>query len=505
MTLWTQKVFMISILFSFSSFGLSSPSHHFIDDAIKFEINSKGFEVLSDIIYESNLKNPTQTHIEHYTYSIPLLTQIDLHDIHLTPSFKELSIHPNPDNSLSINLSLEKLKIDINEIRATLFNLPFFTTTCPNMKGSLNDLEQSPIEAKLTGAVEDGHVKLSIEDFNVDLSKARLDFEASNPSCELGTENSYRKNFFEWVLKYTRPFLLRVIQYKFRKEVLKLALELEEIINMSIPINTPDFIMIPEASLNLKFHPNFINISGTKLDVAFDLEILNQETDPSSFLNKLNFEEFLRFSKISINTNAINTFIEKILENGSIPFELSPSLHEDFSDFLDISRFSDFLPDLESARFDVHYLKAQLTLDESPSLKIYKDEEKVKFAFPKLAARLLVKQDGAWIPYFKLNLEINFDSSLQVDEGIFNACIPRIQVTLDGKWDESYQPENPQFNGQVLQESLNEFLGITVEDCPITHELKPFDLVGKKISIEKIEVENPFIILHVDSKPDHSK
>ena len=498
MALQSIKLAVFTLFISKLSFGNTAPSPR-IRDAVSIDIHSQGFDTISKIIFESSLKRPKVTKLESYSFSIPFLTKVKFTGIELTPKFE--TFHLNPENSLiEAQLSLDNLEVNINKVEFTPYFLPPVMTQCSSFSVKIENLKQFPIIAKLKNIVEDGEVKLLIEEFKADLSSTNLELKPNDNICQnVSAQSRYYQLFINLLTKYARSFLLKALEAKLEKEMTKLVFKLENIINLQISLKTSDFVMVPSASLTLRFHPTNINLSEEKLSLLLDLDITNNETSRNNFTEDPILSELKKFATLSINQHAFNSIIKNIMSNGSVPFELSPSLHEYFAKILSVSELEYFFPDLATAPTDVDYLKAVLTLSKDPEISVNSSENHINLLIPKLDVRLMIKQNGVWRDYFKIMIKFSIDSILEAQSGEFTSCFSPPNMSIQGEWAKNYTPTNDTFNSEFLNDLMQQLIEVAVSDCPISHQMRPLRIGSKKILPDHIRVDAPFIKFDVVS------
>ena len=469
------------------------------------DLSPEGFDLAAAVIKELGLVDIKGQQLSDFSDRFGLVMEASFQDMTVDLSLADVRLTPS-DAAIDAEFSFNKARLKIGKL--ILYpSIPVLRTECLNAEYVIADGE--PVRAALRAGIRlvDGQVRLTREHFS--LAKQ---VRASNV---IGPSNCTGVLKLGWVRRVAARGFLKLARLSFggaiNRQIVKLMPEVEAAVNrlthQEFPVEIRNFPAQEKRQLLLGVQPTRLTIGPSGLNLVCAVRSRIQKTwDQGSEALSVpppvgGLLDPQHYASAGINKLLINEIIANYLPLDDEFHEVTPGEGEG-DELLSRRSLAALWPDLNLIHLDQDHLRLKVRVNRHP--RVEPDSRSQDFAvyWESLTLLFQIKSGGAWRDYFIIDLSLRANAVPQLREQWFEIKLgERYEANFRGQWANGYEPEDPTFEQDVFQLTMDSFMDYLRAAGPVYRALvpilnfKPYQATVKNLRVEsgwvRVDIANP--------------
>lgn len=470
------------------------------ENALMFELNQKGFGLLSNELKKSLLKDVSNEALPNVNEEVDHGIKVQVDGMRYSIEFDSLSLVPN-QGGIDVDLAVKKVHLEADSMHFEKKILITISATCRNT--SLDVGEGGPVHltGRLIPTVQGRRIAIRPESINFGI--ADNNFKINGPSeCSgaLGVGH-----LVKWVVGKILNNSKGKLEETVRAKVADMIPTLENRLNDQVMRTFPLAFQIPGFSevSKIAFRTFPYAIDWPTNAMAFRLSVDVSEEDVSFRRDRSGLVlDGLPIGATGLNPALLNEAFAKVFPEGGPYVELTEKLVPNVGEILSVKTAQALWPDLKEQTLGADHLRAFVRFNAPPEFSVNTDEARVKVLIPDLQIRFQAHIGGDWRDYFIMSLKVATTAILDVESGNLSVKIaPDAVVSVSGTWPTGYAPKNPSFESELTEFLFSAIFEYLAGQGALTHVALPMvNLGGDQVGISKLDVVSPFIRAEVSTQ-----
>ena len=298
---------------------------------------------------------------------------------------------------------------------------------------------------------------------------------------------------------------MNLVRYQVQTFLPLIAEQLTAHANFSMPIDLTRFWQIPVQTLVLATYPNSVILGQGSLQItmaaSFASDQSERRSEHRSEYSVVPRASIPRLASLGFNPELFTQAMTEVFPQGTPWLEIDESFYPGLRNFLTVENLSLLWPELKALNTEEPYARLKVLLGSPPRLRLDPASQAITLEESDLALKFIVKTEGAWQDYARLDLDIRTGVIPQLKDETFSLGLmadSRVQVRTVLA-DES-KPMAPIFDQSAAEALIQTLLDGSRHRGPLMSlVVPPWSIRGRLMTLGEVTVAKSLIKIGFNS------